>query len=140
MTEEQGKTLSQSELCLLTADIVMAFIGNNTISITQLPELISTVHKSVSELQNNNIVQETEPQKPAVSIKNSLDDDYIICLEDGQKMKMLKRHLRTVHNLTPSEYRAKWGLPADYPMVAPNYSKERSKHAKNSGLGRKAKQ
>ena len=114
-------------------------MSNNALAAAQIPELISTVFGSLDEIRADESEPEQEPLKPAVPIRKSVGDDYIICLEDGKKLKMLKRHLRTTYNLTPEEYRAKWGLPSDYPMVAPNYAKQRSQFAKKIGLGRKAK-
>ena len=125
--------------CYRWLDIVSAYVSNNAIASAQIPELISTIFNSLDVLREDETIEEEEPLKPAVPIRKSIGDDYIICLEDGKKLKMLKRHLRTTYNLTPEEYRAKWGLPSDYPMVAPNYAKQRSQFAKKIGLGRKAK-
>ena len=126
------------ELLALTSEIVAAHVSNNAVSNTDLPDLIKTVFTTLSGL--NGTPAEPEPeQKPAVPIKKSITDDHLICLEDGKKLKMLKRHLATAYNMTPEEYRAKWGLPHDYPMVAPNYSKTRKDLAKKIGLGRKPK-
>ncbi len=125
------------ELTALTADIVSAHVGNNAVAIGDLPLLIRNVHDALVGLA----IPPAEPVAelvPAVSIRQSVKPDYIVCLEDGKKVKMLKRHLMTAYNLTPDEYRAKWGLPADYPMVAPNYTATRSQLAKDMGLGRKA--
>jgi predicted transcriptional regulator len=131
-TNEHGKLLS------LTSEIVAAHVSNNAVSSTDLPDLIKTVFGTLSGL--NGAKAEPEPeQKPAVPIKKSITDDYLICLEDGKKLKMLKRHLATAYGMTPEEYRQKWGLPHDYPMVAPNYSKTRKELAKKIGLGRKPK-
>lgn len=121
----------------LTGDIVSAYVGNNPVSSSDLPALIGEVHQALV----NAVAAASEPpapkHKPAVSIKRSVTPDYLICLEDGLKFKSLKRHLRTYYGLSPEEYREKWGLPADYPMVAPNYAKTRSKLAKQIGLGRR---
>lgn len=120
----------------MTADVVAAYVGNNPLPATQIPEVINTVYGSLRKI---NVVTRNggdEPPKAAVPVRKSITPDYIVCLEDGKKLKMLKRHLRTVYNLTPDEYRTKWGLPTDYPMVAPNYSKQRSSFAKKIGLGR----
>ena len=132
-----GETIiDHSELLELTSDIVAAHVSNNAVPGTELPGLIEMVFGTLSGLSG----EPAEPVvelKPAVSIKKSVTDDYLICLEDGKKLKMLKRHLRTNYGMTPDEYRAKWSLPADYPMVAPNYAKQRSEFAKRIGLGRK---
>ncbi|WP_417829944.1 MucR family transcriptional regulator [Thalassospira sp.] len=139
MAETENSVLDRDELLQMTVDIVSAYVSNNALAAAQIPELISTVFASLDEIHDVEKEPEPEPLKPAVPIKKSIGDDYIVCLEDGKKLKMLKRHLRTTYNLTPEEYRAKWGLPADYPMVAPNYAKQRSQFAKKIGLGRKAK-
>ena len=139
MAETENSVLDRDELLQMTVDIVSAYVSNNALAAAQIPELISTVFSSLDEIREVEKEPEQEPIKPAVPIRKSIGDDYIICLEDGKKLKMLKRHLRTTYNLTPEEYRAKWGLPADYPMVAPNYAKQRSQFAKKIGLGRKAK-
>lgn len=119
----------------LTADIVSAYVSNNTVPQGDLPGLIREVYTALE--QSGEVVEEAEPEplKPAVPIRRSIHDDYIICLEDGKKFKSLKRHLRTHYDLSPVEYREKWGLAADYPMVAPNYAKARSDLAKKMGLG-----
>ena len=117
-----------------TADIVASHVQNNSVAISDLPQLIRTVHDSLANLTGD--AAEEKPQ-PAVSVRRSVTPDYIICLEDGRKLKMLKRHLATAYGLTPEEYREKWGLPADYPMVAPNYAKQRSSLAKKIGLGKR---
>ncbi|MCU0881564.1 MAG: MucR family transcriptional regulator [Hyphomonadaceae bacterium] len=121
-------------------DIVAAYVSNNTLDVAALPALIAAVHTSLTTLGT---APEPEPvaekPKPAVPIRSSIKDDYIVCLEDGKQLRMLKRYLRTRYNLTPEEYRARWGLPADYPMVAPNYSERRSEFAKQSGLGTKGR-
>jgi len=139
MAENENSVLDRDELLQMTVDIVSAYVSNNALAASQIPELISTVFSSLDEIHEVEKEPEQEPLKPAVPVRKSIGDDYIICLEDGKKLKMLKRHLRTTYNLTPEEYRAKWGLPADYPMVAPNYAKQRSQFAKKIGLGRKAK-
>ncbi len=139
MTDAENSVLDRDELLQMTADIVSAYVSNNSIASAQIPELISTIFNSLDVLREDETIEEEEPLKPAVPIRKSIGDDYIICLEDGKKLKMLKRHLRTTYNLTPEEYRAKWGLPSDYPMVAPDYAKQRSQFAKKIGLGRKAK-
>ena len=129
--------IEQDNLIELTADIVSAYVSNNSIQSSDLPALISEVHIAMHQTLGGPAEPEPEPQKPAVSIKKSVTPDYIICLDDGKKFKSLKRHLRTHYDLTPADYREKWGLPADYPMVAPNYAKARSILAKKMGLGQK---
>ncbi len=124
-----------SELLEFTTEIVAAHAGNNTVAPDDLPRLIQDVFKTLSGLGGAAPAQERP--KPAVAIKKSVFPDYIVCLEDGKKLKMLKRHLKTAYNMTPEDYRERWGLPADYPMVAPNYAKHRSNLAKKIGLGTK---
>jgi predicted transcriptional regulator len=126
--------ISAEELLRMTTDVAAAYCSNNTLTAAQLPEVIRTIHSSLQAIQTASGAG--EPLNPAVPIKKSITDDYIVCLEDGKKLKMLKRHLRTTYGLTPDEYRKKWGLPIDYPMVAPNYSERRSAFAKKIGLGR----
>ncbi|MDX1712084.1 MAG: MucR family transcriptional regulator [Rhodovibrionaceae bacterium] len=123
-----------NELLGLTANIVAAHVANNTVAISDLPQLIRDVHGTLAGLESGAEQAETK-LTPAVPIKKSVQPDYIVCLEDGKKLKMLKRHMKTAYDMTPEEYREKWGLPADYPMVAPNYAKQRSKLAKQIGLG-----
>ncbi len=124
-----------NDLLGLTEKIVSAHVGNNAMSSSDLPDLIKAVHAA---LENVSAAGETAPtHKPVVSIKRSITLNYIVCLEDGRKMKMLKRHLKTDHNMTPKEYRQRWQLPPDYPMTAPNYAKARSELAKKIGLGKK---
>ena len=125
----------------LAADIVSAFVSNNSVPVADLPALIGNVHAALNTLASGSAQQVVEePKAPAVSIKKSVQPDYIICLDDGKRFKSLKRHLRTVYNLTPDQYRAKWGLRHDYPMVAPNYAAARSNLAKQIGLGARRKQ
>lgn len=123
------------ELLEMTADIVSAYVGNNTVSAETLPSLIASIHAALSGVSNGPVEAEPEPKEPAVPIRKSMAPDFLICLEDGRKFKSLKRHLRTKYDMSPEEYRAKWGLPKDYPMVAPNYAKARSELAKSMGLG-----
>jgi predicted transcriptional regulator len=124
----------------LTADIVSAYVANNSISSGEIPALISEIHAALARVSSGQEVQApVEPAKPAVSIKKSITNDYLICLEDGKKFKSLKRHLRTAYNMSPEQYRERWGLPQDYPMVAPNYAEARSQLAKQMGLGQKRK-
>ena len=120
----------------LTADIVAAHVSNNSVAVSDLPTLIANVHSALAGLGGGSPVPEVRAE-PAVSIRASVKPDYIVCLDDGKKLKMLKRHLMTHYSMTPDEYRAKWGLPADYPMVAPNYAEQRRKLAVKIGLGRK---
>ena len=133
-----GNAVADNDLIDLSADIVSAYVSHNALSLTDLPKLIADVHTALKTLQSNVVVEAVEELKPAVPVRKSVAPDFIICLEDGKKFKSLKRHLRTHYNLSPEEYREKWGLPADYPMVAPNYSATRSRLAKDNGLGRKA--
>lgn len=126
---------NHNELLGLTAEIVAAHVANNTVPLSELPQLIHDVYKSLASVGTAPIVPE-RPQ-PAVPVKKSVTPDYIICLEDGKKLKMLKRHLKTAYDMTPEDYRERWGLPADYPMVAPNYALHRSALAKKIGLGTK---
>lgn len=121
----------------MTAEVVASYVGNNPISHEQLPDLITSVHRSFQSVEQPQAAEPEEPKKPAVSIRKSITPEFLICLEDGKKLKMLKRHLRTTYSLTPEEYRAKWNLPSDYPMVAPNYAAQRSQFAKKIGLGRR---
>ena len=127
-------TINHTDLLSMTADIVSAHVSNNTVSKAELPGLIETVYKALGNLSGVAMMSGDQPQ-PAVPVKKSVHPDYIICLEDGKKLKMLKRHLKSAYNMTPEEYREKWHLPLDYPMVAPNYAQKRSELAKNSGLG-----
>ena len=123
------------ELLEMTADIVSAYVSNNTVSADTVPTLIAQIHAALSGVSEAPVEAEPEPQEPAVPVRKSITPDFLICLEDGRKFKSLKRHLRTKYNMSPEEYRAKWGLPKDYPMVAPNYAKARSELAKQMGLG-----
>src|SRR3954447_21702982 len=124
----------------LAAEIVSAFVSNNPLPAAQLPALIGNIHDALTKGVNRSAQPPAEePKAPAVPIKKSVQPDYIVCLEDGKRFKSLKRHLRTVYDLTPEQYRAKWGLPADYPMVAPNYAAARSELAKSMGLGARRK-
>ena len=124
----------RSEVIEMTADIVSAFVSNNSVPATELPALIQSVHRALSGVSTAPEVVESAPREPAVPVKKSVNPDFIVCLEDGRKFKSLKRHLRTKYNMSPEEYRSKWGLAKDYPMVAPNYAKARSDLAKQMGL------
>jgi predicted transcriptional regulator len=119
----------------LTADIVSAYVSNNSVSAGDIPGLINQVHSALMRVSGGQAETPAEPLKPAIPIKKSITPEYIVCLEDGKKFKSLKRHLRTQYNMTPEQYREKWGLPPDYPMVAPNYAAARSQLAKQMGLG-----
>lgn len=131
-------TAAGVDLVELSTEIVCAYVSHNALSPSDLPKLINEVHGALRVLQTSESQEQQEERKPAVPVRKSIAPDYIVCLEDGKKFKSLKRHLRTHYNLTPEEYRDKWGLPADYPMVAPSYSETRSRLAKVNGLGRKA--
>ena len=130
-----SETSSSSNYIELAADIVSAYVSNNSVPSSELPALINEVHNALLRVTSGVAPVVVEAFKPAVPAKKSITNDYIICLEDGKKFKSLKRHLRTQYNISPEEYREKWGLPADYPMVAPNYAKARSQLAKQMGLG-----
>lgn len=130
-SEEQ---IDRAEALDLTANIVSAFVSNNSVPVDQLQDLLQSTYNTISSLTGGIEAAPTN-QKPAVSVKKSITDDFIICLEDGKKLKMLKRYLRTQYDMSPEDYRRKWNLPADYPMVAPNYAKRRSDFAKKIGLG-----
>ncbi len=129
--ENEAKT---EDLLTLTTEIVSSHVSNNRVAISDVPQLIEQVHKTLVSLGADGNGKPERPN-PAVPIKKSISPDYIVCLEDGKQLKMLKRHLKTQYDMTPEEYRERWGLPADYPMVAPNYAKQRSKLAKQIGLG-----
>lgn len=133
------QAVDNTELVELTTNIVSAYVANNTVVSAELPNLINEVHGALVRAAVNKGQPPAEEQKPAVSIKKSVTPDYIVCLEDGKKFKSLKRHLRAHYNMTPEEYREKWGLPHDYPMVAPNYAAARSALAKEMGLGQRRK-
>ncbi len=137
MKENTPEKVSRDDMLRMTVGVVAAYVSNNQMPTGQIPEVINTVFESLSAADAASAAGRTEPQKPLVPIRRSVTPDFIICLEDGKKLKMLKRHLRTAYNMTPEEYRAKWNLLPDYPMVAPNYSKKRSEFAKKIGLGRK---
>jgi predicted transcriptional regulator len=130
MTDNASKTPVE-----LTASIVSAYLGNNPIQASEIPNLISQVHAALLRVATGRTETPIEPTRPAVSVKKSIAPEYLVCLEDGKRFKSLKRHLRTRYNMTPEQYREKWGLPPDYPMVAPNYAVARSQLAKKMGLG-----
>ena len=137
MSEEKTSTVDRTELLALTSDIVSSHVANNSVAMADVPSMIEQVFATLSKLGSETAEAPAEKPKPAVPIRRSITPDYIICLEDGKQLKMLKRHLRTAYNMSPEEYREKWGLPADYPMVAPNYAEQRRSLAKKIGLGTK---
>jgi len=140
---KNGQELSmdeKSEIIEMTADIVSAYVGNNMVTAGDLPTLIQSIHKALAGVTSGVEVVEAAPKEPAVPVKRSITPGFLICLEDGRKFKSLKRHLRTKYNISPEDYRAKWGLPKDYPMVAPDYAKARSELAKQMGLGQGGRQ
>jgi len=130
MTDAAGKSFID-----LTANIVSAYLSNNPTPASEIPNLISQIHAALLRVSSGRTEPPAEPPKPAVSLKKSVNPDYLVCLEDGKRFKSLKRHLHTQYNMTPEQYRDKWGLPPDYPMVAPNYAVARSQLAKKMGLG-----
>lgn len=135
---DQIETADNTEMLMeLTAEVVAAYVSNNSLPVTDLPALISDVFGALGRTHSAPAAPTAEKPKPAVPVKKSVTDDYIVCLEDGKKFKSLKRHLMTHYNLSPEDYREKWDLPADYPMVAPNYAAARSRLAKQMGLGHK---
>lgn len=139
MSDISAKLTPKSEgsdsILELTSEIVAAHVSNNTVTADELPALIEQVYSTLSNVGHGAEMTDDDQPIPAVPIKKSITPDYIICLEDGKKLKMLKRHLKTAYDMTPEEYKERWGLPSDYPMVAPNYAKQRSKLAKKIGLG-----
>ncbi len=132
MSEE----VSRVELLSMTTDVVSSYVSNNTVSVEDLPAVVEQVFRSLSSVTAEGSLSADRPQ-PAVPIKRSITPDYLICLEDGKKLKMLKRHLKTAYDMSPEQYRERWGLPSDYPMVAPSYAARRSELAKDIGLGTK---
>lgn len=128
-------TIETADVIELAAEIVSAYVSNNSVPATELPSLIHEVYNALTRVGGTPVETPVEPLKPAISVKKSVSNDFIVCLEDGKKFKSLKRHLRTQYNMSPEQYREKWGLPADYPMVAPNYAAARSRLAKEMGLG-----
>jgi predicted transcriptional regulator len=135
MVEAAIAKVAEDELLRMTAEVVSAYLRKNHVATSQLGEVIGSIYGSLRSLEGKPD-RPDEPSKPAVPIKRSVMPDYLVCLEDGKKLKMLKRHLRSTYNLTPDAYRQKWGLAADYPMVAPNYAQARSAFAKKIGLGK----
>ena len=130
-----SETKNNEDLLVLTTDIVSAHLAGNVVAVSEIPLVIQSVYKTLSALSGGESVVAAQRPQPAVPVRKSITPDYIICLEDGKQLKMLKRHLKTSYNMTPDEYRERWNLPSDYPMVAPNYAKHRSRLAKQSGLG-----
>jgi predicted transcriptional regulator len=130
-----SETSSSNSYIELAADIVSAYVSNNSVPASDLPSLINEVHSALLRVTSGTVIPVVEVPKPAVPAKKSVTNDFLVCLEDGRKFKSLKRHLRTQYNMSPDEYREKWGLAPDYPMVAPNYAKARSNLAKQMGLG-----
>lgn len=135
MTDETLPQIDQEEILRMTTDIVASFLTHNSVPADSIPDLIRSVHSTMGEISGSS--SKPEPKsKPAVPVSKSISDEHIVCLEDGKKLKMLKRYLRSQYDMSPDEYRRKWGLPSDYPMVAPAYSRKRSAFAKDIGLGR----
>ena len=130
-----NETTASADHIELAAEIVSAYVSNNSVPAAELPNLLADVYGALKKVANGTAETPAEPPKPAVPVRKSVTPDFIVCLEDGKKFKSLKRHLRTQYNMTPEQYREKWGLPSDYPMVAPNYAAARSQLAKQMGLG-----
>lgn len=139
MAEATAPEVKREEILGLTSEIVAAHVSNNTVSLSDLPSLIEQVYRTLATVGGPGENGHSDRLTPAVPIKKSITPDFIICLEDGKKLKMLKRHLKTAYNMTPEEYRERWGLSPDYPMVAPNYAKQRSRLAKQIGLGTRSR-
>lgn len=136
MNDTNNKELSSGAMLQMVTEIVTAYVSNNPVPTAGLPEVINAVHGTLQKLVGEMGEQPPVAQKPAVPVRKSIADDYLVCLEDGKKLKMLKRYLRSKYDMTPEEYRTRWNLPPDYPMVAPSYAAKRSKFAKEIGLGR----
>ena len=132
-------TDQSGDLLALTTEIVAAHVSNNTVAVGDLGQLINQVYQSLANIGSAPAAAPATRPQPAVSVKKSIQPDYLVCLEDGKKLKMLKRHLKTAYNMSPEAYRERWGLPNDYPMVAPNYARQRSRLAKEIGLGTRAR-
>ena len=135
----ERETRSGSYLIEMVSDIVSAYVSHNPVPVADLPRLIERVHATLTEIDGGGVIEAKQELKPAVPVRKSVTDEHIVCLEDGKKFKSLKRHLRTRYDMSPEEYREKWGLPADYPMVAPAYAKQRSDLARKMGLGQSKK-
>ncbi len=127
------------DLLAMTTEIVAAHVSNNTVAVGDLAQLINQVYQSLANIGSAPVAAPASRPQPAISVKKSIQPDYLVCLEDGKKLKMLKRHLKTAYNMSPETYRERWGLPPDYPMVAPNYARQRSRLAKEIGLGTRAR-
>jgi predicted transcriptional regulator len=140
MSDANKDEVARGDMLRMAVDVVAAYLSNNQVASSQISQIIQSVFDSLRSLDEPQAEVTAETPKPTTSIRRSVTPDYIICLEDGKKLKMLKRHLRATYNMTPEEYRAKWNLPADYPMVASNYARQRSDFAKQIGLGRKEQQ
>ena len=138
MADDKDSGVSDVELLHMASDITAAYVSRNSLPAEELPGVIRTIHATLSSVGRDSGGNHNG-LRPAVPVRRSVTSDYIVCLEDGKRLKMLKRHLRSAYDMTPDEYRAKWGLPSDYPMVAPNYARQRSRFAKEIGLGRKGK-
>jgi predicted transcriptional regulator len=138
MSNQVAAAEGSSELLKLVSEIVASYVSNNPVPVSELPAMIRSVHATLGGLSGSLAIDAVTSQKPAVTIKKSITPEYLICLEDGKKLKMLKRYLRSRYGLSPDQYRTKWGLPADYPMVASNYAAQRSEFAKKIGIGRTA--
>lgn len=138
MSNHSSASEGSSELLKLVSEIVASYVSHNPVPASELPAMIRSVHATLGGLSGTLAIDAVTSQKPAVTIKKSITPEYLICLEDGKKLKMLKRYLRSRYGLSPDQYRTKWGLPADYPMVASNYAAQRSEFAKKIGLGRSA--
>jgi predicted transcriptional regulator len=136
MPNHEAVAARSDDLLKLATEIVAAYVSNNPVPVSELPAMIKSVHATLGGLSSGTAADIQTAQKPAVTVKKSVTPEFIVCLEDGKKLKMLKRYLRSRYSLSPEEYRAKWGLPPDYPMVAPNYAAQRSEFAKKIGLGR----
>jgi len=139
MSEQTPNKVAEEELLRMTAEVVAAYVSNNALPTAQLAEVIGAVFLSLKALEGKGGDAKSEPLRPAVPVRKSITPDYLVCLEDGKKLKMLKRHLKTAYNMSPESYRERWGLPSDYPMVAPNYARQRSRLAKEIGLGTRAR-
>lgn len=135
MQSEEVNLETQAMIIQMTSDVVAAYVSNNPVQASDLPSVIERVHRTIHDLSSHTREEAPKDVAPAVSVRKSITPDYLVCLEDGKRFKSLKRHLRSKYNLSPEEYREKWGLPADYPMVAPNYARQRSELAKKMGLG-----
>jgi predicted transcriptional regulator len=137
MADDTNNAVDNDDILKMTVEIVAAYVSNNDVNSALVPDVINSIYSSLTSLNSQSSQKAAEAQKPAISIRRSITPEYIVCLEDGKKLKMLKRHLRASYGMSPDDYRNKWGLPLDYPMVAPNYAEQRSNFAKKIGLGRK---